>query len=29
MPTFNIFGRTAHPLGTPVDPASSGSLALG
>ena len=22
-------GRTAHPLGTPVDPASSGSLALG
>ena len=26
---FLLPGRTAHPLGTPVDPASSGSLALG
>ena len=26
---FFLPGRTAHPLGTPVDPASSGSLALG
>ena len=26
---FFSLGRTAHPLGAPVDPASSGSLALG
>ena len=29
MPTFNIFGRTDHPLGTPDHPASATALALG